>query len=338
MSIPVIAFFNNKGGVGKTTLVYHLSWAFSDLGTKILAADLDPQANLTAFFLDENELGELWSENSPKRTVYRYIESLMHGIDDPVYNPYTVEVSPQLHLLPGELSLSLLEDDLFQQWLLCLEGKERAFRIISAFSHILQFSAQKVNAELILLDLGPNLGAINRSSLMATNYLLIPLTPDMYSLQGLKIIGQTIRKWRKDWVDHRDKNPTKILKVPFGDIEPLGYVVMQHLGRADHLVKMHERWISRIPKVYQEEVLGRQTDTSPLTPKPSDYNCLGLVKHYRSLIPMSMDAHKPIFHLLPADGAIGSHYHAVHEAEKNFKQLAKEIEKRYKEREVFSNI
>jgi cellulose biosynthesis protein BcsQ len=235
--------------------------------------------------------------------------------------------------LPGELSLSLLEDDLFQQWLLYQEGKERAFRIISAFSHILQFSAQQVNAELILIDLGPNLGAINHSSLMAANYLLIPLTPDMYSLQGLKIIGHTIRKWRKDWEDHRDKNPTKILKVPFGDSEPLGYVVMQHLLRADHLVKMHELWISRIPKVYKEEVLGNQTDTSLLAPKQSDYNCLGLVKHYRSLMPMSMEAHKPMFHLLPADGAIGAHYHAVQEANKNFKQLAKEIEKRYKQSE-----
>jgi chromosome partitioning protein len=62
LSLPVIAFFNNKGGVDKTSLVYHLAWMFSDLGWRVLAADLDPQANLTAAFLDEDQLENLWEE------------------------------------------------------------------------------------------------------------------------------------------------------------------------------------------------------------------------------------------------------------------------------------
>jgi len=53
-----IAFFNNKGGVGKTTLVYHVAWMLAELGHKVLAADLDPQANLTSMFLDEDQLEE----------------------------------------------------------------------------------------------------------------------------------------------------------------------------------------------------------------------------------------------------------------------------------------
>ncbi len=56
MSPPFIAFFNNKGGVGKTSLAYHLAWMFADLGKQVLAADLDPQANLSAAFLDEDRL------------------------------------------------------------------------------------------------------------------------------------------------------------------------------------------------------------------------------------------------------------------------------------------
>ena len=54
--MKTIAFFNNKGGVGKTSLVYHLAWMFADHGIKTLAVDLDPQANLTAMFLDEERL------------------------------------------------------------------------------------------------------------------------------------------------------------------------------------------------------------------------------------------------------------------------------------------
>ena len=51
--MKIIAFFNNKGGVGKTTLVYHLAYMLAEQGYKVLAADLDPQSNLTAMFLEE---------------------------------------------------------------------------------------------------------------------------------------------------------------------------------------------------------------------------------------------------------------------------------------------
>lgn len=62
--IPVIAFFNNKGGVGKTTLVYHVAWKVADLGYRVLAADLDPQANLTGAFLDEDQPEEILRRQS----------------------------------------------------------------------------------------------------------------------------------------------------------------------------------------------------------------------------------------------------------------------------------
>ena len=59
MSIPVITFFNNKGGVGKTSLVYHLAWMFADIKLRVIAADLDPQGNLTSAFLDNERLEQV---------------------------------------------------------------------------------------------------------------------------------------------------------------------------------------------------------------------------------------------------------------------------------------
>jgi len=129
MSVPVIAFFNNKGGVGKTSLVYHLAWMFADLGAKVVAADLDPQANLTAAFLDDDELERLWNSSD---TIYGLIEPLIKGIGDVRYDWFSV-TSGRLVLLPGDLRLSTFEDELSTQWPLCLEGKERAFRVESAF-------------------------------------------------------------------------------------------------------------------------------------------------------------------------------------------------------------
>lgn len=72
MSIPVLTFFNNKGGVGKTSLVYHLAWMLAEEGQRILAVDLDAQANLTAAFLDEDRLARLWdSPSDSDRDIFR---------------------------------------------------------------------------------------------------------------------------------------------------------------------------------------------------------------------------------------------------------------------------
>jgi cellulose biosynthesis protein BcsQ len=70
VSVPTIAFFNNKGGVGKTSLVYHLAWMYDELGLSVVAADLDPQASLTAGFLDEERLEEVWPDGSHRMTIY----------------------------------------------------------------------------------------------------------------------------------------------------------------------------------------------------------------------------------------------------------------------------
>ena len=67
MSVPVLTFFNNKGGVGKTSLVFHLAWMFAEMGKRVVAIDLDPQANLTSAFLPEETLEELWDPQEPPK-------------------------------------------------------------------------------------------------------------------------------------------------------------------------------------------------------------------------------------------------------------------------------
>ena len=322
MSAPIIAFFNNKGGVGKTSLVYHLSWMYADLGLKVLASDLDPQANLTASFLDEEKLEEFWPDGDHSKTIYGSIEPLLRGVGDIAENPYAEEIDERIHLIIGDLALSRFEDELSQQWPLCLDGKERAFRVESAFWRIMKRIIDRSSIDIALIDLGPNLGAINRSILIAADYLVVPLIPDLFSLQGLKNLGPTVREWRNGWQERLKKNPVKDLELPRGQMTPIGYVKMQHAEKMGRPVKAYRRWAERIPLVYSEEVLGKEYR---LMEKREKGNQLGLVKHYRSLMPMAQEAKKPIFHLLAADGAIGSHQKGVSEARENFHQVALEM-------------
>ena len=320
MSVPVIAFFNNKGGVGKTTLVYHLAWMFADLGVSVVAADLDPQANLTAAFWDEDIIEELW--NSPQVTIYGALEPLINGTGD-VADPQLLEMDDKLTLVAGDLRLSTFEDELSLQWPQCMDRKERAFRVLSAFWRCLQRAAGDVKASLVLVDVGPNLGSINRAALISADYVVIPLSPDVYALQGLKNLGPTFSRWRAEWRDRVDRRPEMNIELPTGRMEPLGYVVLQHSVRLDRPVKAYDRWINRIPFEYRENVLpgtGSRSQTIQ-----DDPHKLALLKHYRSLIPMAQEARKPVFHLKPADGAIGAHFQAVREAYKDFKALAQRI-------------
>jgi cellulose biosynthesis protein BcsQ len=322
MKAPVVAFFNNKGGVGKTSLVYHLAWMYADLGYGVLAADLDPQANLTSAFLDEDRLVQLWIDEQDEHTVYDSLHPLIRGVGD-VSDPTVEPINDMLGLLVGDLDLSKFEDQLSEVWPKCMDGDERAFRVMSAFWRILVRAAEQEQADLILMDLGPNLGAINRAALISVDFVVIPLAPDLFSLQGLRNLGPTLRDWRKRWRDRLGRNPAEDLRLPQGRIEPVGYILLQHSVRLDRPVKAYERWISRIPSVYREEVLDQATNGSPSI--YNDPHCLALIKHYRGLMPMAQEVRKPIFHLKPGDGAIGSHYNAVQQVYSDFRQLARDL-------------
>jgi chromosome partitioning protein len=324
MSAPIIAFFNNKGGVGKTSLVYHLAWMYQEQGKRVIAVDFDPQANLTAAFLDEERLEEIWLAKNQPNTVFRCIQPLIRGVGD-IAPPQLEVVTEQLALLTGDLQLSGFEDDLSAEWPGCLDRKERSFRIISAFWRLIQSAIEQQQADIVLMDLGPNLGAINRAALIAADYVVVPLSPDLFSLQGLSNLGPTLRRWRQEWQERLVRNPAVDLRLPPGQIQPVGYLVLQHSVRLDRPVKAYQRWMERIPGIYQSEVLDQ-----PLDPERSianDPNCLALLKHYQSLMPLAQEARKPMFYLKPGDGAIGAHIAAVKSAYKDFLRLAETIAK-----------
>lgn len=318
--MKTLAFFNNKGGVGKTSLVYHLAWMFADHDVKTLAVDLDPQANLTAMFLDEQRLESMWPDDEHPETVFGAIHPILRGTGD-IAHPHVEKITTSLGLIAGDLGLSRFEDKLSDAWPRCHNRDEAAFRTMTAFHRLVQHGVEW-GAELVLIDVGPNLGAINRSALIASDQVCLPLAPDLFSLQGLKNLGPSLREWREIWVDLLKRAPAD-LPMPKGTMDPIGYIVMQHGILDTRPVKAYKRWMDRIPQVYRQSVLNEKTQSFPTV--VDDPYCLSLLKHYRSLMPMAMEAHKPIFFLKSADGAIGAHIEAVKSCYRDFERLARRI-------------
>lgn len=319
--MKTIAFFNNKGGVGKTSLVYHLGFMLAELGSRVLLADLDPQSNLSSMCLPEDRLETIWSR-TPRATIYGAIEKLKRGLGD--VEPIPVEnVGTRVGLVVGDLNLSEVEDELSQVWPKCLDRDERAFRVTTALHRVISASGSQMGATIALLDVGPNFGAINRCALISTENVVVPVAPDLFSMQGLANVGPRLAKWREEWAERRAKAPASLdFELPAGTMDPLGYVVSRHSVLAGGAVKAFQRWIDRMPAAYRESFGEPKAEGVEVG---DDAFCLGQLKDYRSLMPMAQEARKPMFSLRPADGAIGGHQGAVREAYADFKALSERL-------------
>ena len=330
--MKTIAFFNHKGGVGKTTLVYHIAWMMADQGKKVLAVDLDPQANLSSMFLPDETLEETWPDDEPHKSILACIEPILEGTGD--FRPvYVHKLKENLHLIAGDLGLSQFEDKLSESWPKCLAGDKAAFRAISVFYRIIRQAAEENNTRTVLIDVGPNLGTINRAALLAAEYIVTPLAPDLFSLQGLKNLGPTINRWRNDWEQRLARKPSDLnIPLPTGKMKPAGYIIMQHVERLSRPVKAYQKWVEKIPQTYRKYVLDIKEDNS--TSNRESHNEIGLIKNYQSLMPLAQDARKPIFLLKPAEGAIGAHAQSVSKCYVEFEKITESVLNRVKDEKL----
>lgn len=159
--------------------------------------------------------------------------------------------------------------------------------------------------------------------MIASDFVVIPLGPDLFSVQGLRNLGPTLKAWRDGWTKRLKENPPRDLPLPTGTIKPIGYMVLRQAIRLDRPVRAFDRWIARMPSTYASAVLG--TPCVPDLTIDNDPNCIAKLKDYRSLMPLAQEARKPMFSLKPADGALGAHQHSVTDAYKDFKRVATKI-------------
>lgn len=318
-----IAFFSTKSGVGKTTLAYHVAHRMVDLGERVLLVDLDPQSALTATCVSEQRMEELWpDQDEHPETILGSIQHLFRGIPR-VSRPHVEDLREGLALVPGDLRLSMFEDLLSSAWAGGPRTDSSASFVFSAFQAAMNSAAEHHAADVVLIDVGPNLGAITRSALLAADFVITPLAPDLYSVESLHDLGETFDRWREgpEYWRRENKNTDKSLYA--GRVRPLGYVVAHGIVRLQSPVRSYAKWLARLPEAYHHGLLGEVAPS--ITPTTEDPWCLGVMRNYQSLMLLARDAQKPMFHLKPGDGAIGAHMEAVLRCREDFDRLAKSI-------------
>ena len=193
--MQTIAFFNHKGGVGKTTMLFNTAIEMARLGKRVLMVDLDAQANLTAISVSDAALDAMYASGADGLTVAHAFNPLVGGAGD-VEIPEAHEIREGgVWLAAGDIRLSDFEAIMPNAWTEALAGNERGFRVTSAPYRMIQELGEIVDADFAFVDLGPNVGALNRAVLIGSDYLIIPMASDLFSIRALPSVGGALETW-----------------------------------------------------------------------------------------------------------------------------------------------
>ena len=252
---PRISVFNHKGGVGKTTLTVNLARAIAEAGHQVLLVDSDPQCNLTSYLVEESVVDELLdaSDGDDGETLWSAVKPVVEATGG-VKDIDAIELPGDIWLLPGDIRLAEFESQLATFWSECFQRKMRGFRGTGALSMLVNAVAEKVKADVVLYDSGPNIGPLNRAILLDCEYFLMPAACDLFSLRAIKTLGHTLSTWITEWQQIAELAPENIWLLP-AKPHPIGYVAQDFRVYASRPSSTYAELLPRIEKSVQEDVL-----------------------------------------------------------------------------------
>lgn len=278
--MKIISLFNNKGGVGKSTLCYHLGCALGEMGKRVLLVDLDPQCNLTIAAMDEEKLHEIWKEedayvddfesackkegmksilDSP-RSIHFLLKPAEDGLDELSMLPPTVKVNDMVSLIPGRLSLHKYENKISERWSGLYQSDNLSIRTIINIRRICEKYSSIYKYDYILIDTSPSLGILNKVIISTVDGFLIPALPDMFSMYGIRNIGNSLEQWQNEFdiiyklisKEKRDKFPQKFVQF-------LGYTIYNAKKQSKNLnpydlAQAHYSYVKEMPTIIDKYI------------------------------------------------------------------------------------
>lgn len=233
MSATTVSMINMKGGVGKTTLTFNFAWyAAWTKNLKILAVDLDPQSNLSQYFMGaedyldyiENdgstvvEIFEQFSHTSARRSApKRLVSSKM------IHRLHSWSDGSLLDLIPSRLELA---------WTL-KNPTEKAHLLPNFLSSI------ESNYDLIIIDCAPTESILSTAAYMSSRYVVVPVKPEFLATIGLPLLARSLREFKNSRADHL----LEIAGIVFNDCDPHHVKPEQKLARRNVLLNAREnKW------------------------------------------------------------------------------------------------
>lgn len=308
-----IALFNHKGGVSKTTTAFNLGWKLATKGKKVLLVDCDPQCNLTGMVMGFKTANEL--ENIYKSTGVRNIkqglapafESRPAPIEPVICQ--SIKGQPNMFLLPGHIGLAEYEVTLgiaqeLSGSLVTLQNLPGSLR------HLFQITANECGADIILVDMSPSLGPTNQNLLMTSEFFIVPMAPDYFSVMATDSLATVLPKWSAWRKQAISLSALQNATYPFPNISPkfLGTIVQKYRLRSEQSASAaFQKWIDEIQQGVTNKLVPALKQSDMLL-SDAKYKKSGItlgdpilqMSDFNSLIALSQKHQAPVFDLSDA--------------------------------------
>lgn len=325
-----VAFFNNKGGVGKTTLVTNLAaYLALEEGKRVLVVDADPQCNATQVMFPDDFIDRKYASKS-SFSIYKIVQPLAAG------KGYSADITPDrskrfgVDVIAGDPRLALSEDILARDWSTAISGDTRGLRTTLLFSELL---GRLQEYDFVFFDVSPSIGAINRAVLLACDFFVSPMSVDIFSLRAIENISISLENWSKLLRRGLEDNPEPE-EIPIESydwrLRFAGYVTQQYVAKRDsygnvRVVGAYEKIARRVPDLINEHFVKGNEGSLPI----AKY-ALGSVPTLNSIIPMAQNARAPVFAIGAKDGVVGSHFLKVRELRDTFGSISENLQNNLK--------
>ncbi len=305
-----IALFNHKGGVSKTTSAFNLGWMLAKKGKKVILVDCDPQCNLTGMvlgFKKSDEFDAIYKGKGIRNIrdgLAPAFESRPTAIEPVIC--LTIKGQSNMLLLPGHIGLAEYEVTLgiAQE----LSGSLVTLQNLpGSLSHLFNITAEKYNADIMLVDMSPSLGPINQNLLMTSDYFIVPMAPDYFSVMATDSLASVLPKWAS-WSKQAKIQPLlQKATYPFPDKNPkfLGIIVQKYRLREGKTPSAaFQKWIDEIEEGVRTRLVPVLRQNGMLLPDQI-YKAAGVqpakpliqMSDFNSLIALSQKHKAPVFDL-----------------------------------------
>jgi cellulose biosynthesis protein BcsQ len=323
--MKIVSVFNNKGGVGKTTLTFHLAHALGELGKRVLLLDLDPQCNLTIYSLEMETIHNLWAAEDAfiddfasaravdeaefaeltlqPRSVHFLLKPTEDGTAEFDRLPPPCKLNPNVHLLPGRLTLHLFEAKVSERWSGIYQGDPLAIRTATRIRTLAREYAAQEKYDYVIFDTSPSLGALNRDLLSLTDGFIVPCAPDLFSLYGIRNIGSALRLWRQQFESiFHFLSDSKRENFPPRFVEFLGFTIYnakKYAGSKNNLgiAQAHYNYAQQIPDTIGSYVAEKDRSKIPFSKLSEPIGGKAIMYTHNTLPSMAQKYHRPIWEL-----------------------------------------
>ena len=231
------------------------------------------------------------------------------------------------HYIAGDINLSNYEGKLGDSFTRAKGGSEADLRLQIAIFRYVKYVAKRLEIDIVLMDLGPNLGALNRAIISGSDYFIMPVSVDLFSLKGVENLGEKLVIWNREWKQLNESLGEEIgIDIPQGQPIFLGYVVQQHNIRKNSKEGITQGWeifMKQLEPTVKENIVDKLLPLGQVIQR-KEYK-LGNIPNLHSLIPYALDARKPVFDCTSRDGLNGAHITRARESRAYFDGIIKEI-------------